>query len=267
MDTTSAKQQGERIKQSRTFEVLVTVGLISFGVVHVGIAIIALQIAFTGGGPEASQQGAFGELAKHPAGVVMLLILSLGFLALTAWQILLAVIGYREFSGGKRTFKRLSSAGRAVVYLLLAISAITTVVKGRQSGDAKTQSLTARLMSVPFGQILVVVVGLAVVGVGGSLIYRGAKKKFTEDLDGNVGSAVLRLGQVGYIAKGIAYAIVGVLFVIAGISYDPKKASGLDGALRTLRNEPFGVVLLVLVGLGIASFGVYCFAWSRHAKR
>ena len=261
------KQQGERVKQSKSLGVLIMVGLISFGVVHVAIAIIALQIAFTGGGPEASQQGAFAQLASNPAGVVMLIILVIGFLALTAWQVLLAISGYRELSGKKQLFKRLSSAGRAVVYLLFAVSAITTLTSGQQSGDAKSESMTSKLMSAPFGRVLVILVGVVVVVVGGSLIYRGAKKKFTEDLDGQVGSTVLRLGQVGYIAKGIAFAIVGILFVIAGITYDARKAAGLDGALRTLRNQPFGVVLLTLVALGIASFGVYCFAWSRHAKR
>ncbi len=73
-------------------------------------------------------------------------------------------------------------------------------------------------------------------------------------------------GRAGYIAKGIALGIVGVLFGWAAISYDPEKAGGLDMALRTLREQPGGPMLLTAVALGIACCGVYCFVWSRNAK-
>ena len=78
--------------------------------------------------------------------------------------------------------------------------------------------------------------------------------------------ATVTLGRAGYIAKGIALGIVGVLFGWAAISYDPEKAGGLDTALRTLREQPGGPLLLTAVALGIACFGVYCFVWSRNAK-
>ena len=75
-----------------------------------------------------------------------------------------------------------------------------------------------------------------------------------------------RLGTVGYCAKGVALGIIGVLFIWAAISYDPEKAGGMDAALSTLRDQPFGTVLLVIMALGFAGFGVYCFVWARNAK-
>jgi hypothetical protein len=74
------------------------------------------------------------------------------------------------------------------------------------------------------------------------------------------------LGRLGYAAKGVAFVIAGALFAWAAISYDPNKAGGLDTALRTLRNQPFGSILLTLVALGFACFGIYSFVWSRNAK-
>ena len=76
-----------------------------------------------------------------------------------------------------------------------------------------------------------------------------------------------RLGQVGYPAKGVALAVVGGLIGWAAISFDPEKASGLDGALRTLLDAPFGKALLTLVALGIAAFGVYVFFRARFPER
>jgi hypothetical protein len=97
------------------------------------------------------------------------------------------------------------------------------------------------------------------------------RKSFKDDLDGRAlrgphGTAVLRLGQAGYIAKGIAVGIVGALFVWAAISYEPKEVGGLDSALKTLLDQPYGAWLLSAVALGLGAFGVFCFAWARWPK-
>jgi hypothetical protein len=56
------------------------------------------------------------------------------------------------------------------------------------------------------------------------------------------------------------------LFGYAALTYDPGKAGGLDAALDTIRQQPFGTVLLVVMALGIASFGAFCFVWARKAR-
>jgi hypothetical protein len=53
------------------------------------------------------------------------------------------------------------------------------------------------------------------------------------------------------------------LFIWAGVTFDPKKAGGLDVALHTLLQQSYGQWLLAAVALGIACFGAYCFAWAR----
>ena len=50
-------------------------------------------------------------------------------------------------------------------------------------------------------------------------------------------------------------------------TYDPKKASGLDGAMRTIAQAPFGGIVLTLVALGLAAFGAFCFARARYPER
>ena len=79
--------------------------------------------------------------------------------------------------------------------------------------------------------------------------------------------ATERLGQVGYPAKGVALGLVGVLLAWAAITFDPAKATGLDGALRTVLEAPFGKWLLSLVALGIAAYGVFCFFRARFPQR
>ncbi len=72
--------------------------------------------------------------------------------------------------------------------------------------------------------------------------------------------------MAGYMAKGTAYAIAGILVVAAAVTFDPDKARGLDAALKTLAGHPWGVWLLALIGLGIAAFGIYCFAQAKYRK-
>jgi len=60
--------------------------------------------------------------------------------------------------------------------------------------------------------------------------------------------------------------VVGVLFVTAAVQNLSSKATGLDGALRSLRQQAAGTWLLTAVALGIAAFGVYSFARARHAR-
>jgi hypothetical protein len=117
------------------------------------------------------------------------------------------------------------------------------------------------------GRVLIVIVGLVIIGIGVRQISKAVTKKFTEDLTIGASDTTILLGRIGYAAKGIAFVIVGALFAWASISYDPKKAGGLDTALREIKDQPFGSVLLTLMAVGIACFGVYCFAWSRNAKR
>jgi uncharacterized protein DUF1206 len=263
-----ARAAGQQLRRSRGYQVLVSVGLLSFGVVHLLIAWIALQVAWGEGG-DASEQGALRALARTDAGPVLLVVVAVGMLTLAVWQTVEAVLGHGRVAEQRdeahRTRKRLSSAGRAVVYLLLSLSAFGLVVGARSSGDQE-ESLTSRLLGVPLGRVLVLAVAAAILAVGISQVVRGVRHKFTEDLSGDRTRATLALGTAGYVAKGVALAVVAGLFAYAAIAYEPKKAGGLDAALHTVGSQPLGSVLLTLLALGFAAFGLYCFVWARNAR-
>ncbi|HEY0688829.1 MAG TPA: DUF1206 domain-containing protein [Kribbella sp.] len=247
--------------QRGLYDVSITIGLIAYGVVHLLIGWIALQLAWGKSNEEVSQQGALQELASKPLGGMLLWVVALGLFALVMWQALELASGYLD------TSKKVSSAGRAVVYLVLGISAVKVAAVGSGgSSSGSERSMTGRVMQYPAGRVLVVIVGLVVVGIGVRQIYKAATKKFTEDLSGIVPPATITLGRVGYAAKGVVFIIAGALFAWAGISYEPAKAGGLDTALRTLKQQPYGSWLLTVMALGLACFGIYCFVWSRNAK-
>jgi hypothetical protein len=65
------------------------------------------------------------------------------------------------------------------------------------------------------------------------------------------------LARTGYVARGVAFGVVGGLVVWAAVTHDPNRSGGLDQALATLRDAPAGPSLLVLVGVGLGCFGVF----------
>lgn len=253
------------VRRSPGCHLAVGVGLVSYGLLHVILAWLAVQVA-VGKKGDASQQGALSQLAQQPLGVVLLWVMAVGLFTLTVWQVLEATIGRDEPGRDSRPRRRIASAGRAVVYLGLGILAIGVATgSGGRSGKSE-ETLSARLMAVPFGRVLVAAVGAAVIAVAVAQVVKGVKQNFTEDLRSGASPAVRRLGISGYCAKGASLAIIGLLFGWAAVSYDPKKAGGMDAALSTVRDQPFGSVLLVVMALGIACFGIYCFVWARHAR-
>jgi Domain of Unknown Function (DUF1206) len=265
-----AQQAARQAESSPAYGVLLRLGLVAYGVVHIALAWVAGQLAWGRTGQQASQQGALRELGSQPLGGVLLWTVAIGLIALVLWQAVEVFTGYRDMSGKKRVRKRLSSAGRAAVYLVLGLNAAAVATgsggSGGSGGSAE-QTMTARLMSEPFGRVLVAGIGLAVVAVGVHHVVKAVTAGFTDDLDGGVGPATVTLGRAGYASKGTALCLVGVLFGWAAVSYEPDKAGGLDEALRRLRDQPAGPVLLTLIAAGIACFGVYCFFWAVKAKR
>jgi hypothetical protein len=264
----SAEQVGQRAIRSGPFRVLLSVGLVTYGVVHILIGWIALRIAWAGRGEgqEASQKGALAEMAEQPWGAALLWCTVVGLGTLTIWQVIEAIWGHRDRPAGfKRIRKRLGSAGRAISYTAIAIIGVAILRGDAGSGDTE-ESWSARLMTVVAGQVLVIAVGVIIAALGVRLMRRGVKRKFTDDLAGGVGRTTVRIGQVGYIVKGIGFVLVGGLFGWAGISHDAGRAGGLDDALRTLGALPLGAGLLTVMALGLICFGVYCFFWARFPK-
>lgn len=189
------------VRQSRGYHGAVGVGLVSYGVLHVVLAWLAVQVALGKKG-DASQQGALTQLAQQPLGVALLWVMAVGLFTLTVWQALEATIGRDEPGRDSRPRRRIASVGRAVVYLGLGILAVGVATgSGSRSGKSE-ETLSARLMSVPFGRVLVAAVGAAVIAVAVAHVVKGVKQNFTEDLRSGASLGVRRLGTVGLLRQG-----------------------------------------------------------------
>ncbi|RKR73331.1 DUF1206 domain-containing protein [Frondihabitans australicus] len=254
---------------SRPFRAAARSGFAVNGLLHVLIGILAIRIATgNGGSGQADQSGALRQIASVPAGVVVLWVLVVGLVALAGWHVV-QIVHSRGQELDHPFWHRVTLASKAVVFLAIGLTAFTFARGGSTDSTKSSKTLSARILAAPGGELLLIVIGLAIVGVGVYFVVRGVTAKFRKELDlpgGTIGSAVTVLGFVGFIAKGVALAVVGILFVVAAWTFDPQKATGLDGALQSLAGLPFGRVILFVVGAGVVCYGLYLGARARWGK-
>src|SRR3954453_13789731 len=274
--TTSAAV--DRAGNSDGLEHLARIGLIAYGVVHLLVAWLALQLAwFGGGGQSADQSGAMSTVADSPIGKPLLWVIAVGLIALAVWQAA-EVLRWRSgwSRAGKTGTKALRKSGsalvKAAIYVALAVLAIRFAIGSGPSSSQQQQNTTAGVLGWPGGQFLVGAAGLILIGSGVWHVKKGLTQSFLKQIDTADASPsalrlVTRLGQVGFPGKGIALALVGGLLCWAAISYDASKARGLDGALHPVLGLPFGRILLTLIARGIAAFGAFLFVRARYPER
>lgn len=64
------------------------------------------------------------------------------------------------------------------------------------------------------------------------------------------------LARAGLVARGVVYAIIGILAVKLALG-DGGKTTNQNGALKTIAKQPFGEVLLILVTIGLAGYALW----------
>jgi hypothetical protein len=260
----------DRATDNSAFEYAARAGYAASGVVHLLLAYIILRVAFGSGG-NADQSGALSTLGSQTGGAIMLWVAAVGLFALGLWHIAEAVIGGKpgessSQSEDKPAWKRAKSIGLAIANIAIAVSAARFAMGSGQSSGQQNSGLSAQLMQSGWGKLLLIAVGIGVAAVGGYHVYKGVTKKFFKDLTVSGGTGVTAVGVAGYVAKGLVLAGAGLLVIIATLTSDPAKSSGIDAALKTLGQAPFGKILLVLAALGIAAFGAYSFVRSKHGR-
>lgn len=256
---------------SNAFEYTARAGFAASGVLHLLVGYIILRIALGSGG-NADQSGALATLAGQTGGKIVLWIATIGLIALGLWRLAEAFIGakpgeqYGQTQGDNPAWKRAKSVGLAIANFAIAFSAMQFATGGGQSSGQQNSGISAQLMQHGWGKALLILVGIGVIAVGGYHVYKGATKKFLEDLRVTGGTGINAVGVAGYVAKGLVLAGAGILVIVATLQADPAKASGLDAAVKTLGQAPFGKLLLIAAAVGIAAFGAYSFVRSRYGR-
>jgi succinate dehydrogenase/fumarate reductase cytochrome b subunit len=268
---TKTSRKAKQAGNSTSLEMVARAGLIAYGVVHLLIGWLAVQIAWSASDSKsADTSGAMKTLASQPFGKILLWLVAIGLVALALWQASEAIWGYRNRDAVERTRRQLASGASAVIYAALGFSAASIALGSRSSSSQSQNKATSGVLGWPGGRVIVVVAGLIIIAIGVVHVIKGVRKAFAEEIDTSSMSpaarkSVAQLGQIGYIAKGVALGVVGGLLSYATLTFEREK-QGLDGAMQTILAQPFGKFLLTAAALGFVAFGVFAILQSRYRR-
>lgn len=250
-------------------------GYAAKGVVYLIIGFLAAKLAIGQGGAATDQRGALHTIYDQPFGKFLLIVVAIGLFAFALWSFIQAIYDTEgKGSKAKGIMARIGYAAVGIAYAALAFGAFqiaTSTGSGGNSSSTSTQDATAKLLQLPFGVPLVVIVGLVVLGVAFYLYAKAYKAKFQNTLNlatlsAQVKKALIFLGRLGYGALGVVFTLIGFFMIVAALQFNPQQAKGLDTALSELLHLPFGPVLLGIVALGLIAYGVYSFVEARYRR-
>ena len=265
----SSKLPGEA--HSR-FQAFARIGIAAKGIVYILVGGLALMAAFGEGGQTTDSKGAVAWLAGQPFGRTALFLVAIGLFGYAAWRF---VSGFRDTeangSDAKGIWKRTIHVVIGAVYTGTAVFALRLALGDSHANgqsDHQAQTWTARLLSLPFGALLVCGIGAGIIIAGVLEIRIGWTRRFIRHLRGlpRNHDAILIAGRWGHIARGTVFMAAGALVTKAALQHDPQEARGIDGALDAIANQPWGQWLLAFVAAGLAAYGAWCVIESKYRR-
>ena len=244
------------------------------GVVYLLIGGLALAVAFNHGGETTDQRGAIHAIYDQPFGKFLLAVVTIGLLAYALWSFIQALFDTER--KGKKAGGILARVGYAAVgvsYLLLALGAfqLWSGKSGGKSSTATTQFWTAEFLRTPLGVPLVIIGGLVVLAIAISLFVKAwqahfERRLYLSGIAARSRRLIVFLGRFGYASLGVVFTIIGIFLIAAALQHNANQAKGLDTALATLAQQPFGPLLLGIVALGLFAYGVYSLVEARYRR-
>jgi hypothetical protein len=245
-------------------------GYVARGLVYSLVGGLALAAAAgVGGGRPTDPSGALSSLLRMPAGRAALALVAVGLLAHAAFRAALVVTGepYVKQGPWRRAATRVRHGFAACLYAGMALTAAAaTIAGGRHAhadNDHQTRHLSARLLTEPFGQPILIAIGVglgiaAVVAIVRALGPNNIRQRLRlEEMTERQCRLMAALGRVAYVARATVFGACGYFLIRAGIDRAPRETRGSAGALRAVWELPHGSLLLALVAAGLIAFGVY----------
>ena len=250
-------------------------GYAAKGFVYGAVGILALLAAFSVGGDTTDTTGALHAIAEQPFGKILLALIAIGLVGYVAWQLIRAINDPRDKgTDAKGIVTRIGYFLSGLAYIGVAINAGMLAIGASNSsggGGNSKQDWTAMVMQQPLGRWLVGIAGAITIGIGFYRLYRAYKIKFRKKLDMNEldsgkQNLLVNISRFGIAARGVVFVMIGFFIMQAAKNFDAQQVKGLDGALLTLTQQPFGKVLLALMALGLMAYALYLFIEARYLK-
>lgn len=254
-----------------SFRVLVKFGYAAKGCVYAILGVLALRVGLGRGARVAGEHDAMREVARYSFGDAALVVIGAGLFFYAIWRLLEAVADpHRVGRSWRGSTQRIGAFISAVGNAFVALTAIQLAL-GEHGGTKSSKVWAAMVLREAWGPALLVIVGAGIAGVGVFHAYEALTDRFCDRLELSRSSRVWRRyviwsGRIGFIARGLLFAIIGVATIHAGATLDPHKAKGLREALRTFLEQPYGHALLVLAAVGLLAYASHLISTAPIRK-
>jgi hypothetical protein len=254
---------------------LARAGFLVKGVLYVVIGVLALQLALREGGRITGTRGALTLVLGQPFGRLLLLVAALGLLGYAAWRGVQAIADTdRHGSGWKGWWLRAGYLVRGALHLALGVQALRLYrgLGGRGAENAQNR-ITAELLQWPFGDVLVVLVGLGLIGFAIQQAWSAYAGKLEPGFDvsqlrRDAGDWAVAASRFGIGARAVVFALLGWSAVVGGFERDASEVDSTAGTLGTLASQPgaLGQWMLGGVAVGFNAYGVYQLVHARDLQ-
>ena len=258
---------------SKTFETLARLGYAARGIIYFVIGLLAVLLAVGYGGKTTDQQGAISLIGTQPAGQILLGLVLIGLVCYSLWGLIRAIFNpFHQGHDAKGFAVRIGYLVSAAAYGLLVIPTYALISGGAQPAQSgaqqgQIQQYAAQILVIPFGQLLVGIIGIILILVGLMQFFQGLSSGFDRRIHlTKLNTVQLRrvrfLGRLGTIARGIVFALIGFFIVMAAYTANSQQIKGFDSTLTYIVQQPYGVWLMGAVALGLISLGLYSLCMS-----
>lgn len=235
---------------------LTRLGFAARGLIYLAIAYLILST-----GRAEDPQGALEYLGQG-GGRILLILMTLGLLAYGLWRLSDAAFDIERHGTGKSgTAERLGAGASGLIHLLLTWQAFRLIQGTGAVNRNGAQDGAQSVLQLPGGGSMLIVAGLALLGVGLYQLVKAAKGSYLKHLEPRVARQPWAKwsGRLGYSARGLVFLITGFFLANAGLSEQASEAGGMDAALAWL-DSPWDMI----VAVGLFGFGIFSLIEARY---
>lgn len=257
---------------SKAVRGLYRLGYAAKGLVFAIIGVMALMLMLGMGGQLSNPTDALNVINRQPFGQFLLLATGISLLGFVLWRVAQSVFNVEHKpNDAKNIAKRIGYAISGATYLSLAILAIRGFSEGRVQNSEGSMGLTAKVLEMPAGPILVMLAGAIIIGVGIAHAVLGLTKRFMKQYEqGRMTQKerdiVEKAGMIGLPARGFTFGIIGYFFIRAGMHANAAETRNTKGVMEHILSMPMGELILAIIAVGFICYAVYCFAAARFRR-
>lgn len=245
-------------------------GYAARGLIYLSLGAVALLAAVDFTPTARGPAEAVAAWAAWPPGQFLIGLTAAGLVCFSGWRVLQSVFDAdRHGTTPKGLAVRAGQALSGIVHAGLAFSLLEVIDGlGDVAEDGTAEQIAAALLKVPLGDVILMVVGAAVLAMGLANLAQSAFQNFRKRL-GCAGPAcdwAVRLARFGYVGRTLAFAPIGFFMLEAGLDARADQAKSLGESLQVLEAQPFGSVILGFAAVGLLAFGVFALMEARFRR-